>query len=337
MDEQSRMRAAFARRRLVLAAGAAGMLSLTTPLVCLARGSGKMLRVGTLSMGVVSEPNNLLFAAAMRELGYVEGKNIVFERRFAQGDQSKLEQMARELVQLGVDVIYVSSTAPTTAAMKATRSIPIVFVNVADPVGSGFVASLGHPGGNATGISVQATELSAKRVQLLRDTFPGIRRLAVFVTDESAASLQLSEVQRAAPQLKLQVLPVKFMPGASEQAAMSVVRQWRADALYFTETSQNFFNRQRLTQIAKQLRLPAVFGANYYAEAGGLMSYGSSYEANYRRAAIYVDKVLRGAHPSDLPVEQPTVFELVLNLKTARALHLEFPEATLLRADSTIE
>jgi putative tryptophan/tyrosine transport system substrate-binding protein len=320
-------------RRLLLT----GALMLAAPACCLAARADRRFRVGTLSMGVESEPNNLYFTAAMRDLGYVEGKNIVFERRFAQADGGKLAPMAEELVRLGVDLIYVSSTAPTQAALKATRSLPIVFVNVADPVGSGFVSSLGHPGGNATGISVVSTELSAKRVQLLRDSFPRIKRIAVFVTKEPAAAVQLAEVRRVAAGLGLDVLAVDFVPGAPDAPALAAVRKWRADALLFTETSQNFFNRERLTQMAMQLRLPAMFGANYYTEAGGLMSYGSNYAANYRRAAIYVDKVLKGAKPSDLPVEQPTLFELILNMKTARQLGLAFPETTLLRADKTLE
>lgn len=323
-------RAQAMRRRLL------GAL-LAAPLVALAKDDGRVYRIGTLAMGVATEPNNISFTQALRELGYVEGKNIVIERRFAGADPGKLTQLAGDLASLGLDLIHVSATAPTQAVKNAAGKTPVVFVNVADPVGSGFVASLARPGGSATGISVIATELSAKRMQLLKQAFPAIKRLAVLVTNEPIATQQLQEVERAARAMNVEVKAFEIAPGTSGADAQGAIVAWKADSLYFTETSQNLFNRQRLTALALALRLPAMFGANPYAEAGGMMSYGSNYEANYRRAAVYVDKILKGAKPADLPVEQPTVFELILNMKTAKSLGLAFPETILVRAEKTLD
>ncbi len=323
-------RAHMMRRRLL------GAL-LSMPLVALAKDEGRVYRIGTLAMGVATEPNNISFTQALRDLGYVEGKNIIIERRFAGADPGKLPKLAGELAGMGLDLIHVSATAPTQAVKSAAGKTPVVFVNVADPVGSGFVASLARPGGSATGISVIATELSAKRMQLLKQAFPSIKRLAVLVTNEPIAAQQLQEVERAARAMQVELKAFEIAPGTTGADVQAAIAAWKADSLYFTETSQNLYNRQRLTELALALRLPAMFGANPYAEAGGLMSYGSNYESNYRRAAVYVDKILKGAKPADLPVEQPAVFELILNMKTAKALGLSFPETILLRAEKTLD
>ena len=330
------------RRRLVLALGAGALAS---PLASFAQ-QQKVYRVGMVTSDDPATSGHLAgaFTQGLRELGYIEGKNILIDRRFAEGNLDRLPALAANLVQQKVEVMFAPDGESARAAKQATGTIPIVFASVSDPIGSGFVASLPRPGGNITGISNFAQELSAKRLELLKEAFPKISRAAVFVSSESIAAVQFAEVQRAAKALGMEVLSVKAqLRDDIEQGFAQLrtwhaeLRKWRANSMYFLETTNNYYNRWLLAEFAAKMRLPAIFGSKDYVKAGGLMSYGVSYESNYRRAATYVDKILKGAKPGDIPVEQPTRFELVINMKTAKALGIKIPNSILLRADTVIE
>ena len=327
------------RRAFLLAAAAWPVLAV--PLASFAQ-QQKVYRVGMLSTASTTTAGHMFdaFIQGLRELGYVEGKNILIERRFAEGNVDRLPALAAELVQQKVDVIFASNTPTTKAAKQMTGTIPIVFVNVTDPVGSGFVASFARPASNITGISNFNIELSAKRLQLLKEAFPKISRVAVFASSdsrESATFAQVAEAERAAKALRIEVLLTDLQRRDDLERELALVRKWRADSLYFVDAPKNFFNRKLLVEFASKTRLAAVCPAKEYVEAGGLMSYGASFEAQYRRAATFVDKILKGAKPGDIPVEQPTKFELVINMKTAKALGIKFPNSILVRADNVIE
>jgi putative ABC transport system substrate-binding protein len=323
------------RRRIVLALGA----NTIAPLASFAQQPQKSYRVGVLAFSSPASVGLMIeaFTSGLAELGYVEGKNILFERRFAAGDLGRLTTLAVELVQQKVDVIYASGTPATAAAKQATGTIPIVFANVADPVWSGFVASLARPGSNITGTSLMSFEVSAKRLEILKEAFPKISRIAVFVSSEPQVAGQFADVERAAKALKIEVLRTQFGSRDNFREELALLRKWRADAIYVVESSTNLFNRSLLAKFAAEIRLPGMFGTKAYTEGGGLMSYGASYEANYRRAATYVDKILKGAKPADIPVEQPTQFELVLNMTAAKALGIRFPNSILVQATKVIE
>ncbi len=201
----------------------------------------------------------------------------------------------------------------------------------------GFVASLARPGGNITGISNIGHELSAKRLELLKETFPTISRVAVLVTSDPIVASHVREIQRAAKALKIDVLSVELLRRDGLEQGLGLLSKWHADSMYFLETADHFANRKLLAEFAAKIRLPAIYPVRQYAEAGGLMSYGADYEANNRRAATYVDKILKGAKPADIPVEQPTKFELVINMKTAKTLGIKIPQSILVRADKVIE
>ena len=331
------------RRRLVLAIGA-GVLA--APFAAIAQQQQRIYRIGMVTSNdrLTSAHLTEAFTQGLRELGYIEGKNILIDRRFSEGNLDHLPALAANLVQQKVEVIFAPDGESARAAKQATGTIPIVFASVSDPIGSGFIASLARPGGNITGISNFAQELSAKRLELLKEAFPKIKRAAVFVSSEPIAAVQFAEVQRAAKALGMEVLAVKVQLRydieqgfAQLRTWHAELRKWRADSMYFLETTNNYYNRKLLAEFVAKMRLPAIFGSKDYAEAGGLMSYGVSYESNYRRAATYIDKILKGAKPSDIPVEQPTKFELVINRKTAKALRLTIPQQFRLRADKVIE
>jgi len=325
------------RRDFLIALGAAAFMA---PLAVPAQPQRQLYRVGILSSSNPASVGQLIDAFTQRlgELGDVEGKNISIERRFAEGDLDRLPALAADLMQRKVDVIFAPNTVAVQAAKQVAGSIPIVFASVDDPVGSGFVASLGRPGGNITGISAIQNELSAKRVQLLKETFPKLSRLVVLTSSsESVSNFQVAEIETAAGVLGMEVLAIEVRRREDFEPALAQMRTWRADSIYPVSSAENFYNRGLLAEFAAQARLPAIFSAEPYAYAGGLMSYSPLSKALFQDAATYVDKILKGAKPVELPVEQPTRFQLVINLKTAKALGIEIPQSILLRADEVIE
>src|SRR5262245_21266060 len=272
----------------------------------------------------------------LRELGWTEGRNLAIEYRWADNRFDRYAEIAAEFVRMKVDAIVSFGTAVPTI-MKATSSIPVVFTVDADPVGGGLVASLARPGGNVTGLSIQSTDLVGKRLELWREALPDLRRLSVMGNAGFPGAVQETvEVVAAAPKLGIETHPAEIRK-TEDIAPVFEALQGRADALYICGDLLVFTNRIRINTLAAAARLPTLHGARDYAEVGGLMSYGPSSVDMYRRAGDYVDKILRGAKPADLPVEQPTKFELVINMIIAKALGLKIPETFLLRADVVIE
>ncbi len=278
------------------------------------------------------------FVQKLRDLGYVEGQNIAFEYRHGDGNNEILPSLAAELVRRQPEIILAVGTPAAQAAKGATQTIPIVFCRAADPVGMGLVPSLARPGGNLTGVSVLQTETGAKRLELLIMAVPGVKRVGV-LWDPSFPSggPELKEIETAAPSLNLELVPVGVKGPDEFEPALRAMVQQRAGALFVAPAVIFFEHLQQLVALTVKARLPAIFLRRDFAEAGGLMSYGTNYPDMYRRAAAYVDKILKGEKPADLPVEQPTKFELVINLKTAKALGLTVPQALLARADEVIE
>jgi len=322
------------RRKLLVAIGA-------TPLLSFAQ-QGRVWRIGILVPR--SRPASLeshflgAFPPAMRELGYVEGKNLVIEWRFADGKYERLPALAVELVKLKVDVILGVGSAGVQAAQQTTASIPIVMASVIDPLSSGFVASLAHPGGNITGLSNMTSDLSPKHLEMLVKTVPNLSRVAVLLNPANPAHPAiLRSVQTAAQRVGMTVLPAEARTGEQVVSALAAIAKQRAGAMILAIDA--FFTQQarQIAELAVSNRLPSISAFREYAEAGGLMSYGQNLADNFRRAASYVDKILKGAKPGDLPVEQSTKFELVVNRKTARALGLTIPAGIMVLADRLIE
>ncbi len=313
---------------------------LSPPLTTAAQQPAKIPRIGILTL-VSASSAPLLFEAfrqGWREHGYVEGQNIAFEYRFAQGRADRLPTMAAELVSMKVDVIVTESVAAALAAKRATQTIPIVMAISGDPVGAGLVASLPRPGGNVTGLSLLAPELSGKRLQLLTEAAPRTTRVAVIWNPVSPASAgYLRETEAAARSLGLQLQPVEVRSPADLDAAFKAVARARPSALITLADGMLPANRTRIVQFAAKSQLPGVFPHREWADAGGLMAYGPSFASNWRRAATYVDKILKGAKPAELPVEQAMRFELVINMKTAKALGLTFPQTILIQATEVIQ
>jgi putative ABC transport system substrate-binding protein len=275
---------------------------------------------------------------ALRDLGYVEGRNVAFQRRYSMGRVEELSPLAAELVQARLDVI-VTVGSPAAIALKAvTQTTPIVFTRSGDPVGLGLVASLGRPGGNVTGLSILLVDLGTKKVELLQQAVPGLKRLGVLWSPASPAGvLELKEVERAADSLKLELQTAEYRT-PDDLIQMIPTVAGRADALYIgAGPPASRDQRERLAKLAAMAGLATMTGRKEAVEAGAMMSYGPNYPEMYRRAAVYVDKILKGARPADLPVEQPTRFELVINLKTAKALGLTIPVTLRALADEVIE
>jgi putative ABC transport system substrate-binding protein len=273
----------------------------------------------------------------LRELGWIEGRTIAIEYRWAEGSSDRAAELAAEFVRLKVDVIVTHANPMVIAAKQATSVIPIVFAAAADPLGTGLVASLARPGGNVTGLSVQNTDLAGKHLELLRDLIPGLRRLAIMVNvDNSASVLEMREVQAAARMIGLEVATLKIRRAEDIAPAFEELKG-RADALYVCIDTVLFAHRIRINTLALSARLPTMLSNREYVEAGGLMSYGPNFLDLFRRAGDYVDKILRGAKPGEIPVEQPTKFDLIINLTTAKALGITVPATLLARADEVIE
>jgi ABC-type uncharacterized transport system substrate-binding protein len=306
--------------------------------VARAQQPGKAARIGYLAIRAPMSADEALLQA-LRELNWIEGRNIVIERRFSAGNFDRLREFAAELVRLKVDAIVAVASAGTQAAKDATASIPICFVNAGDPVGQGFVMSLARPGGNVTGVSFDASpDITAKQLQLILETVPKASRVAVLWNPTSPFLRSYwSVAQAAAPALGVVLQSLEVQDASQYETAFKAIGRDRADALVVLSDSFATFHRARIAELAAEHRLPVLYGHRQYVEAGGLMSYGPSLFDVYRRAAAYVDKILKGTRPADLPVEQPTKYELVINLKTAKALGLELPPTLLARADEVIE
>jgi putative ABC transport system substrate-binding protein len=325
------------RRRWLL--GSALLPALASPFAALAQQRDRVFRIGILfsSTPASAKPQVDPFLQGLQELGYVEGKNVVFEYRYAEGIFERLPTLAAELVQLKPDVIFVNNTPPALAAKQATTTIPIVFAAVASPVEYKVIASFARPGGNLTGGTNIATELTGKRLQILTDVFPRISRIAVVNYIPGVSAVQFAEVQREAKILGLDILRIEVRRREDFEQQITLIRNAGADAMYPLENAINGQLRNLITEFAAQSRLPAIYGSRQFVIAGGLMSYGTDLDATFRRAATYVDRILKGAKPADLPVERPTRFELLLNMKTARELGIKFPASILARADKVYD
>jgi ABC-type uncharacterized transport system substrate-binding protein len=274
----------------------------------------------------------------LRELGYVEGKNIVIEWRSGEGKADRLPALAVELVRLKVDVIVTGGAQTTRAAKEATNSIPIVMTQDSDPVGSGFVASLARPGGNITGLSTLAPEISGKRLELLKEIIPKLARVAVLGTSAREGNTQLlKEVELAAGALKVQIQYLDVLDVKDIETAFRAATKGRAEAILVLQSPVFISRRIKIVELAAKSRLAAIYPQTEYTAAGGLIYYGANTPDLFRRAAIYVDKILKGAKPADLPVEQPTKFEFIINLKTAKQIGLTIPPNVLARADRVIK
>jgi putative tryptophan/tyrosine transport system substrate-binding protein len=308
------------------------------PLAARAQQPAKPPTVGYLGSATLATESQRMaaFVQRLRDLGWIEGRTVVINYRWAEGRTERYAEIAAEFVRLKVDVIVTVGGA-VGAAKQATATIPIVFAGAGDPVGSGMVASLAQPGGNVTGLSVQSTDLVGKRLEILREIFPDVRRLAIIGNVEYAATvLEMGEAQAAARTLGLEVIRSEVRRAEDIAPAFEVLKG-AAQALYVCPDATINANHARINTLALGARLPAMHGVRDYVEAGGLMAYGPNLPDLYRRAADYVDKILRGAKPADLPVEQPTKFDLVINLVAAKALGLEIPPTLLARADEVIE
>jgi putative ABC transport system substrate-binding protein len=309
------------------------------PLAAWAQQAGRPPTIGFLVPGTPSS-HGPWFAALvqrLRELGWIEGRTVAIEYRWAEGRTERFDEIAAEFVRRKVDVIVTSATAAIVAAKQATSVIPIVFAAAGDPVGTGLVASLARPGGNVTGLSIQQTDVAAKRLELLREVVPGLRRLAILANvGGPAVVLDMREVQATARTLGLEVITSEIQRGEDIVPAFEALNG-RADALYVCIDPLVNTHRVRINTLALAARLPTAHGTREYVEAGGLMSYGPNFPDLFRRAGDLVDKILRGAKPGDIPVEQPTKFDLIINLTTAKALRLEVPSTLLARADEVIE
>jgi len=277
------------------------------------------------------------FRQELLEAGYAEGRNLVIEWRFSSGDYARVPELVRDLVQRRVEVIIVDTTVATQTAKHATSTIPIVMTSIADPVGSGLVASLARPGGNITGLSIMATDLGGKRLQLLKDLVPHLARVAVLTNPDSTFTPKVSdELKAVAPSLAIELSFVGVRTPEGFGPAFTIIRRAHAQALYVIEDSFFFTHRTTLSKLTSEARLPAIFAQARVVEEGGLMSYGPDFSDLFRRSAGYVDKILKGAKPGDLPIEQPIKYELTVNLKTAKALGITIPESILQRADEVI-
>jgi len=319
---------------------AVGMSVLAAPLRLAAQQPQRVPRVGYLFSFTPAEARHLWEACrqGLRELGYVEGQNIVLEPRWADGRHERLPELAADLVRLKVDVIVSSATPASRAAKAATSSIPIVIVAVGEPVKVGLVASLARPGGNVTGLSLLTTELSGKRLELLAQVVRNMHRVAILMNpDNPISTVFLEETRVAAQKLRVQLQLLEARNPGDMERVFDAAAGERAAGLIVFDDPVIWSYRKQVVALAAKRRLPVVYGYRDFVDDGGLMSYGPDRVDHYRRTAVYVDKILRGAKPADLPVEQPTKFELVINVKTAKALGLAIPQSLLVRADQIIQ
>lgn len=324
------------RRRdfITLLSGATGW-----PLAARAQHSANLPIIGFLGGATPSAWNQWTsaFVRRLRELGWIEGRAVAIEYRWAEGHSERMAEIATEFVLLNVSVIVTAGTEAVLAARQATSIIPIVFGTASDPVGSGLVTSLARPGGNVTGLSNQSADLAGKRVELLREVLPSLRRLAIMAnTGSPVGVLEMGDVQAAARALGIEVVPLEIRRAEDIAPAFAALKA-QVDLLYVVGDALIAANLTRIMTFSHTARLPTMFNARDFVQAGGLMSYAPNYPAQFRRAAELVDKILRGTKPADIPVEQPTKFDLVINLTTAKALGLTIPESFLVRANEVIE
>jgi putative ABC transport system substrate-binding protein len=316
--------------------------ALAAPLASFAQQPAKIARIGLLSPASSAGDWGIrlqAFRDGLRELGYVEGKNLQLEVRWGEGKLERLPTLAAELVQLKVDVIVAASSPSVVAASQATRTIPIVMPTSSDPVGDGLVASLARPGGNITGLSQMAPELGEKRLQLLREMFPKVSHAMAVLWNPDYVGMRarFEQARVAAPAVGLTVRSVEVRDTRELDAAFEAIIREHPDALLLLVDPLTLSQRSRIVEFAAEQRLPAIYETSDFVDVGGLISYGPNGLELFRRAATYVDKILRGAKPADLPIEQPTKFELVINMRAAKALGIKIPESILLRADKVIE
>ena len=305
-----------------------------------AQQTGKIFRIGILDPSNASGSAVLLdaFRQELSKLGWFEGKNIAIEFRFAEQKNERLSELAADLVRLNVDVIVAASTGSALVAKSATTTIPVVMTIVGDPVGSGLVATLARPGGNITGLSGLSPELNTKRLEILKDAIPRLSRVGLLLTPEARGSPQLKELIPAALALKLKLEEIETQPDPKRlESAFQAAKQKRVGAILTTPGRRFFAERKRIVDLAGKHRLPAIYPQKEYVEAGGLMSYGTDSADLFRRAAVYVDKILKGAKPADLPVQQATKFEFVINLKAAKQIGLTLSPEFLSRANRVIK
>jgi putative tryptophan/tyrosine transport system substrate-binding protein len=304
-----------------------------------AQQQAKLPIIGFFGSSTASAMENWMaaFTQRLNELGWIEGRSVAIQYRWAEGRKSRYDEIAHELVRLKADVIVTHGTPPTEAAKQATAIIPIVFAAAADPVGSGLVASLARPGGNITGLSLQQSDIVGKKLELLREVVTGLRRLAVLGNlGNPATLLEIAEVGQAAGRLGLEIVPLE-MRRAEDIAPAIAASTGKAGALYVSTDPLILTNIGRINALAMTARMPTIYNGKEYLASGGLMSYGPNYSDLFRRSAEFVDKILRGAKPGDVPVEQPIKFDLVINLTSAKALNLIVPPTLLARADEVIE
>jgi putative tryptophan/tyrosine transport system substrate-binding protein len=325
------MTAFIGRRAFITLIGGAAV---TWPLAARAQQGERVRHIGVLAGYERHLPEFEAFRKQLQGLGYIEGKNLVIDWRYAQQGTAQLPVLARELVDLRPDVLL-SITTPATAAVKAVAgSIPVVFANVGDPVGTGFVASLAHPGGNMTGQSILAPDLSGKRLELLREIFPTSSTTAVIWNPTNpAVRLAAQEAQDAAPVLGIRLVSIEVRTPSDIVSAFDIAKQEGARGLIVLPDPLTGSHRSTIIALAAKARMPALYGNREYVDEGGLLAYGPNYRDVFRRAAVYIDKILKGTKPADLPVEQPTTFDLVINLSTAKALGLAVPPSLLVRAE----
>ncbi len=324
-------------RKIIICLLTTALLS-TAPFVE-AQQAKKVFRIGFLasSSGERLKGRMAAFQQGLQELGYVDGKNFAIEHRSAAGQFKKLPDLAAELVRLKVDIFVAEGAPAAHAAKNATSVIPIVIGNAADPVGTGLVASLARPGGNITGLSDFNLAVITKRLELIKEVAPSASRIAILLNPGNPTNpLQLKEIQAAAPALAVKLSPLEANGPEEIERAFITIRKERAGALIVFGDPMFGTHRRRITALAVKNRLPAIYGGSDNIDVGGLMSYGTSFQELYRRAAVYVDKILRGAKPADLPIEQPTKFELVINLNAAKQIGLTIPPNVLARADRVI-
>ena len=323
------------RREFITLLGGAAV---AWPLAARAQQAGKQPTIGFLGAAPSIESQRIAaFVQRLRELGWIDGRNLAIEYRWAEGRNERYTEIAAELVRLKVDVIVTVATPATLAAKQATTVIPIVFLTASDPVGTGLVASLARPGGNVTGLANQISDTTGKKLEFLREVVPGLRRLAIMANVANpAAVLDMGEAQVTGRALGLEVTTSEIRRAEDISPAFDALKG-RADALYLCPDPLMNTNRTQINIFAVRARLPTIYGVRDFVQAGGLMSYAPNLPNQFRRAADFVDKILRGAKPGDIPVEQPTKFELVINLTTAKALGLDVPPTLLARADEVIE
>ena len=324
---------AFALVILAVCFGSVGLTSAADP-----QQPASPRRIGFLLVGWSPERKEVQeFRRGLRDAGYVEGRDVVIEWRSANGDYARVPALVAGLVQSKVDVIVLETTLAAQAAKRATSTIPIVMAIVGDPIGSGLVSNLGHPGGNITGLSLMIPELNVKRLQLLKEVIPRLTRVAVLWNPDTPPHAQMvQDLKVAASSLSIELAVAGVRTSEELSAAFSAFTRAHLQALYVLEGPFSMTHRTTLLRLASKVRLPTIYGQREAVDAGGLMSYGTNFAEMFRRAAGYVDNILKGAKPGDLPIEQPTKFELIVNLKTAQALGITIPESILLRADEVI-